>query len=117
MMKIITFSFNRIESQVTKWIGSVDTAMLEMSKDKNAVVLENHRFKTALDERMEKFLKDTQLDLYEKGFKIQNVIDDRLRGVELELTRFRGSLVDFEEEVKYMQQKLAKDHADQKSRK
>ena len=33
-----------------------------------------------------------------------------MRAIELELTRFRGSLVDFEEEVRFMQDKLSKDH-------
>ena len=33
--------------------------MHEMSKDKNAVVLENHRFKKSVDEKIEQFLKET----------------------------------------------------------
>ena len=35
-----------------------------------------------------------------------------MRKIELELTRFRGSLIDFEEEVRFMQTKLEKDHKD-----
>ena len=41
-----------------------------MCKDKNALVLENHRFRKNTEEKMEKFMSEALKDLVEKGFKM-----------------------------------------------
>ena len=74
MMKCIGDQFGRIERKVSGWISKVDTALDGMSKDKNAVILENHRFKKKMQDIHDNFVKDTQQELYDKGFNLQQIL-------------------------------------------
>ena len=58
--------------------------------------LSNYRHKFKTDEKIEQFIKDTQEELFKKGFEVQTGLYDRQSAIDHELTRFKGSLLDLE---------------------
>ena len=96
MMKLISGGFSRIEKQVTGWINCVEEAHYEMDRDRKAMELSNYRHKFKTDEKIEQFIKNTQEELFKKGFEVQNSLYDRQAAIDHELTRFKGSLLDLE---------------------
>ena len=101
-MKLISSGFSRIEKQVTGWISCVELAHFEMDRDRKAMELSNYRHKFEITEKVDNFIKDTQEELFKKGFEVQTGIFDSMAKIEKEIQRFKGSLIDIESEVKYM---------------
>ena len=48
----------------------MEEAHFEMNRDRKAMELSNYRHKHSTDEKVDSFIKATQVELYKKGFDV-----------------------------------------------
>ena len=83
-----------------------------MNKDKNAIFLEHHRFKQMMTDDFMEYLKEKSDHLEQKGFSVQDALNQRVKEFEEKLEEFNGNLIENRRDLDNMGTQIEKEYCE-----